>query len=95
MDEEAALEAKKFQAKSIIKKWILDMIKGVDLPVVTPEGPGPVCTVNISRRLDTITFTYNEQKRDVLLSNVISVSAGPDIPGVLLPLTDLSVTITL
>mmetsp|Transcript_43346 Transcript_43346/g.99892 ORF Transcript_43346/g.99892 Transcript_43346/m.99892 type:complete len:259 (-) Transcript_43346:50-826(-) len=95
LDDDAALELKKFQAKSIIKRWILDMIKGVDYPVVTPNGPGPVCTVSISRELDTISIARNGQKRDILLYNIVSICGGPDVPGISLPLTDLCVTVTL
>merc|ERR1711879_310653 len=82
-------------AKSTLKAFAKQMVRGRRINVMTQSGQLKMCRVSISRSLDTLKVKSGSFSRNIAMWDVEEVHAGKHVHGIATPLDDLCVTVAL
>lgn len=94
--DEVASKEQRQQAKSVVKDFVKEMVKGKKMSVMTQTGQLKTCSASLNRSLDTFSIKVGTQKRSIPLKDIEEIHAGAeDIEGVTTPLDELCATLML
>lgn len=83
------------QAKTVIKNFVNEMIRGRNMSVMNQVGAIRACTAFLSQKLDTFTIQAGNYTRKIPLTDISDLHVGTDGPGIDTPLDELCCTMSL
>lgn len=83
------------QAKSVIKDFVKEMVRGRKMSVISKAGAIRACTVFLGRKLDTFKIQAGSNIRKIPLTDISDLHVGQDGPSIDTPLDDLCCTMAL
>jgi len=83
------------QAKTVIKDFVKEMVRGRKMSVVSKAGAVRVCTVFLSRKLDSFKIQAGNNTKKISLTDIADIHIGQDGPSIDTPLDDMCCTMAL
>jgi len=83
------------QAKSIIKCFVKEMVKGKEINVLAPSGDVKMCSISLNRNLDKLTIKMGSASRKIPLKTVDEIHKGADASSINQFLDELCATLVL
>eukprot|EP00746_Dinoflagellata_sp_MGD_P164441 gnl/MRDRNA2_/MRDRNA2_93068_c0_seq1.p1 gnl/MRDRNA2_/MRDRNA2_93068_c0~~gnl/MRDRNA2_/MRDRNA2_93068_c0_seq1.p1 ORF type:complete len:301 (+),score=82.62 gnl/MRDRNA2_/MRDRNA2_93068_c0_seq1:48-950(+) len=83
------------QAKSVIKEFVKEMVRGRKMNVISKGGAVRSCTVSLARKLDSLKLQLGNNTKKIALSEIADIHIGQDGPSIDTPLDDMCCTMAL
>uniref|UniRef100_A0A7S0F9I6 Uncharacterized protein n=1 Tax=Pyrodinium bahamense TaxID=73915 RepID=A0A7S0F9I6_9DINO len=83
------------KAKSIVKDFVQDMVRGRRMRVMLPDGQRAIWGVGLARALDALKLKDGAQLKRVELADITEIITGADAEGIETPLNELCATLLL
>jgi len=88
-------EDQRKQARSMVKEFTKEMVKGKKMNVMMRNGQLKSCTCSLSRALDELKIKVGGTARTIALKDVEGINAGVDVEGIATPVDELCATLML